>query len=95
LISPAQNANLEGNPIAFEWSNSAGANYYVWTMSTDANFLQNVQTQNTTNTILSLNAMESGQHFWKVEAVNDCGTSQIDLGQFDLLSTGSDFRYNR
>jgi choice-of-anchor B domain-containing protein len=90
LISPAQNVNLEGNPIAFEWSNSAGANYYIWTMSTDTNFLQNVQTQNTTNTTLSLNAMETGQHFWKVEAINDCGTSQIEVGQFDLLSTGVD-----
>jgi hypothetical protein len=88
LISPAQNANLEGNPIAFEWSASASANYYVWTLATDPNFLQNVQTQNTTNTSLSLNAMDSGQHFWKVEAVNDCGSSHIEVGQFDLLSTG-------
>lgn len=88
LIAPAQNANPEGNPVSFEWSASAGANYYVWTMATDANFLQNVQTQNTTNTSLSLNAMESGIHFWKVEAVNDCGTAKIEVGQFDLLSTG-------
>lgn len=90
LIAPELNANLDGNPIAFEWTPSTGANYYIWTMATDVNFLQNVQTQNTTNTSLSLNAMESGQHFWKVEAMNDCGTSQIEVGQFDLLSTGVD-----
>jgi choice-of-anchor B domain-containing protein len=90
LIAPELNANLDGNPIAFEWTPSTGANYYIWTMATDVNFLQNVQTQSTTNTILSLNAMESGQHFWKVEAMNDCGTSQIEVGQFDLLSTGVD-----
>ncbi len=90
LISPAQNANPEGNPVSFEWTASAGANYYVWTMATDANFLQNVQTQNTTNTSLSLNAMESGLHYWKVEAINDCGSSKIEVGQFDLLSTGTE-----
>jgi hypothetical protein len=32
--------------------------------------------------------METGIHFWKVEAVNDCGTAKIEVGQFDLLSTG-------
>jgi hypothetical protein len=90
LIAPAQNANPEGNPVSFEWTASAGANYYVWTMATDANFLQNVQTQNTTNTSLSLNAMESGLHYWKVEAINDCGSSKIEVGQFDLLSTGTE-----
>jgi hypothetical protein len=88
LLSPVSGVSVEGNPIDFSWSTSADANYYVWTMATDVHFLQNVQTQNTTNNTLSLNAIESGMHYWKVEAMNDCGSSSIEVGNFDLLSTG-------
>ncbi|MEN9333643.1 MAG: hypothetical protein RLY35_823 [Bacteroidota bacterium] len=90
LVSPTSNATLEGNPIAFEWTASSGANYYTWSMATDDQFVQNVQTQNTTNTALALNGLEMGHHFWKVEAWNDCGSSQIEVAHFELLSTGVD-----
>lgn len=90
LLSPVSGVSVEGNPIDFSWSTSADANYYVWTMATDVHFLQNVQTQNTTNNTLSLNAIESGMHYWKVEAMNDCGSSRIAVANFDLLSTGMD-----
>jgi hypothetical protein len=87
IVSPWNTEVIGFNPVVFSWTPSADAIEYEITIATDPLFSQNVISQTTALTSLSIPMTQTGMHHWKVVAKNECGSSWIDDGVFSMLST--------
>ncbi|MEN9395030.1 MAG: hypothetical protein RL362_1251 [Bacteroidota bacterium] len=87
IVSPWNTEVIGFNPVVFSWTPSSDAIEYEITIATDPLFSQNVISQTTALTSLSIPMTQTGMHHWKVVAKNECGSSWIDDGVFSMLST--------
>ncbi len=87
IVSPWNTEVIGFNPVVFSWTPSVDAIDYEITVATDPTFTQNVISQSTSLTSLSIPMPQTGIHYWKVVAKNECGSSWIDDGVFSMLST--------
>jgi choice-of-anchor B domain-containing protein len=87
IVSPWNTEVIGFNPVTFSWTPSLDAIDYEITIGTDPSFTQNVISQTTSLTSLSIPINQIGMHYWKVVAKNECGSSWIDDGVFSMLST--------
>ncbi len=87
LTSPANNANAV-SPVTFNWSANPLATQFIVNIATTNAFSNVVRHTTTTNSLpnVMLNALTTGQYFWRVQATNGFSTSD--------WSTYSAFRVN-
>ena len=72
LISPAQNANVAGTSVSFNWNPVAGANHYVVQAARDSNFSDQIFSDpgSTGTSITRSNFPNNGTRiYWRVRAV--------------------------
>lgn len=90
LVSPADNATVGGNDLAFAWTPVAGAATYRFQRAADANFTASVQN---TSTVMSSYAPTDqwalGTYYWRVQALDSfdqvMGTSPARRIAKDIL----------
>lgn len=72
--------------IVFEWVADENATSYIFELATDAAFTTIVEAQNTTlNTFLINYNLPDGVYYWRVKAINECGSGQWSTAfQFNL-----------
>jgi Leucine-rich repeat (LRR) protein len=87
-VAPSNPTCISVQPVEFSWQSIAGANRYIFQVSTASNFATLVQDrQNLQNTSITISDLPAnGTYFWRVKAVNTNGdesnwspTSRISL----------------
>lgn len=89
LTSPTNGATNIANPTTFSWSAQAGASYNIQ-ISTSSTFatIQEQASGLTNNTYTSTSLSPGTLYYWRVNAVNGCGTSGYSQA---IYTTGNCF----
>jgi len=73
LIYPADNAGDVVLPALFTWDSSAGADYYIWELSANADFTKPIASRETAtagfNSGLQSNIKENTTYYWRVKSL--------------------------
>lgn len=87
LIYPTHNQDLVPFPIMFQWEDLESQKYYILYYGQSLQELDTFKHTNIINNYFIVISLEiAKRYYWKVEQVNDCGTSlQSDVFQFTTI----------
>lgn len=90
-LAPAENFSFSSlDNIVFEWNAQANASNYHFQLATDAAFTSIIDEQEVAGTTYDpLFDLPAGNYFWRVMALNECGSSPYsETATFSVLPVG-------
>ncbi len=90
-LAPAENFSFSSlDNIVFEWNAQANASNYDFQLATDAAFTSIIDAQEVAGTTYDpLFDLPAGNYFWRVMALNECGSSPYsETATFSVLPVG-------